>query len=380
MANYFSPPRTIVGGVELNSSGTVVSTQPNRSWYPFFIDSKNTSGPPYTIHTNWGMVKQSQSAARFTGHFRDSSGNVTFRCRNWDMGLPGDNPLFHYTNLHSWIGELRQAWINTALARSDPSAPKILLPTFAWELREFPRMLRDLGRVLEKGIRLSDIPGAHLAWQFGWAPLYSDLVTLVDLAFEIEKTQSRFAKASQRLKLGGTIVDSKDTRSYQAVAIVGHVRKVVYETHERVWFTAHWNRSSDVPQLSLSQSQRLRDALGLNRPIASIWAALPWSFLIDYFIGVSNYLEASGGLAQFRPSQICIMQHSTVRLLEDTYNLRPGFAEGTFTPTKLFAERKKRYVVSDPSPRLAWSVNPISSKIGILSSLATALALRKEGL
>jgi hypothetical protein len=60
-----------------------------------------------------------------------------------------------------------------------------------------------------------------------------------------------------------------------------------YKFHAQVEYNYHFTRF----QTEHAQLLGMMDSLGINMNPAIIWNALPWSFVIDWFIGVSRWLD-----------------------------------------------------------------------------------------
>lgn len=62
-----------------------------------------------------------------------------------------------------------------------------------------------------------------------------------------------------------------------------------------VKFSSSFELTYSVPQMS-PNAMRIRallDTLGLNLNPSTIWAVIPWSFVVDWFIGIGPALKAS---------------------------------------------------------------------------------------
>ena len=86
--------------------------------------------------------------------------------------------------------------VTQALANVNPSNPLVDVPLFLFEFKDFPGMLKNAGDILSgirnisKGINPKHANDGFLAYQFGWAPLFSDLRKLLNFAKEFEKRQN----------------------------------------------------------------------------------------------------------------------------------------------------------------------------------------------
>jgi hypothetical protein len=283
-------------------------------------------------------------------------------------------------------GSIQQSWVNKALADINPSVPVIQLPLVAWEMREFPRLLKNLFdwyRVLKynEGIPLSEVPGTYLAWQFGWKPLVNDLMTLVQLAFDIEAKNRQWRKIIQKRRRYGTILEEDGTYRLSsttgAVGVSESWSMVQYQ--RKVWYCAIWEPDTELPDLALNGAlDQVYRAYGMHQPINMLWNAVPWSFLIDYFLGVSDFLEASEGLVKFKPAVICFME-SVDETLADQGVTTSSSASGAYTPGSMNRKVRRRWVRYDPLALPSWAVNPWMDRLNILASLQTSSALRRMG-
>lgn len=340
-------------------------------------DTLTSPGPPYVKHNAWQKGEQTETPGRISGTGRLSTGQdfdayTGWGVRWWDGGGVVPFPLLN----HPWFPASLQAWTNKALSRVNPNVPIVSLPNLVYELREFPGMLRDLGRVLLGGSRLSDIPGAHLAWQFGWSPLIRDVDTLMNLASEIEKTRGYFNSGRFRMSLGGTIETHNTDLTFESNFDVYARVSRRYGVSTTVWFEAFWESVDTVPTFPTgSMLNQYSAALGLLPSKAAFWNAIPWSFLIDYFYGVSDYLEATDARVKLNPPTLCIMQQGSAKLKSvELHNLNGSNL--TLTPPRYNYSLKRRFVVLNPTARLTFATHPLRGKLPILGSLLTSNALK----
>lgn len=185
------------------------------------------------------------------------------------------------------------------------------------ELRDIPRSIEsyrkicgDLAKLdasLSKGLRavifntktvLKDIPNEYLSFHFGWRQSLSDLAGLVNsptkVAKQIEFLMARNGKATTyRSKRNfsnatpdvpgfsyetgfyddGVVLKSRIDRSYEA-------RMVVSNTYQFP--------PPDIPQL---RKYYFWDKLGVNPRPTDIYNLIPWTWLVDWFTGLGNYVE-----------------------------------------------------------------------------------------
>jgi hypothetical protein len=268
-----------------------------------------------------------------------------------------------------------------ALANMNPFKAQTDIPLFLFELREFPRMLWDLGRVLQKQVRPSDIPGGYLAYQFGWKPLVSDLKSMLDFTAQVEKRQNYWRSIIRGEKVKRVIVnDSFDSEwTYTAATtmygnVVGTVRRT---TSEESWYSARLKFLESIPDPS-DTKEVFRIVYGLRLNPSTIWNAVPWSWMIDYFTNIGDIIEARNGYNRWKFSELCLMSHQ--RIEETVGELSGGYAGNTVSHTggTRYSEVKSRNVVgSDDNLPITFSPFLSKGQSAILGSLLTSRALKK---
>lgn len=283
-------------------------------------------------------------------------------------------------------------WRTKALANVNPRKTMVDVPLFLFELRDFPRMLKNIGDILaagkqakklitsgtsraEKGrpSKVKLIADTHLAQSFGWAPLFGDLISLLGLADEFERRIALIneAKSGARIsrKIGGT--SSQSTWVYSLVSAQLELNYVT--TRElKVWYTAKLNLTSEYPTSSIEIQKRVtRDLLGLNISASKIWNAIPWTWLIDYFVNIGDFLEANKGNLSFSVSDLNVMAQETIDDIPSHKSGNVSWSGGKFTTVS-----KQRSVVTNPNASVHRKPFLTNRHIGILSALVVARTLK----
>lgn len=334
--------------------------------------SVNSPGPPYTQSNNWVLNRANRRVGRLSGTARSSSFGWYYDVVDYPI-VYGSGFTYPATN---W-----SYWATQALSGRNPNKPLIDVPLFVFELKDFPGMLRDLGRVLSNRMRPDDIPGAHLAYQFGWAPLFSDIQTLITLGSQIDSSISKWNSIKNKKRVSGKLESYRQlvggrSGSYTAPYNMGRASWSFNLYHKRdVWYTAHIGSDFQLPDWS-SPVSRARWALGLNASYSTIWNALPWSWLVDYFINISAFLDANR-VTPVIMHNMCIMCQDSMEIDKFECSSVYDFSNLEASAPKLADSRKLRQVVANPHARIAWKPNPLFGKLPILTSLITATALRK---
>lgn len=325
------------GNVE-HFNGGKTHWQSKQSW--------SSPGPPYVDPNNVTLTNRRANPARVNGE------GTRYIFDGYAIGGYTTDGVYYpdtdWTDL-----------TNNALAKSNPNKPVMDLPLFLFELKELPRAIRDLGRQVSGAAR-SDPGGTYLSYQFGWAPLFSDLRTLLNLVSETEKRlkslreDSRHKRSKGKLSPRSWQVSDKTYRwAYGGSGIYVRYLRTYEETN---WFTtAYYVDPSDLPSLNDGGYERMKWALGLNASASTVWNAIPWSWLIDYFSTIGSFLEAGRGNIPWKAHNMCIMSQGT-----ETLNITKKSHYGFVTSPSISGGEvkftiKRRKVIAHPSPKIRWS-------------------------
>jgi len=187
------------------------------------------------------------------------------------------------------------------------------------ELRDFRRgilqlqeTMRNLG-TLEKALKvpshriskiralktsLRDIPKEYVGYHFGWAQTYRDVTALMlapdKITKQINWLMSRNGKdTTYRTKrdfpsalTGISGFDYDNLSGEYALSIESKLER---ETQLRLVINANY-RFPDV-DLPNFKKHLFREKLGIYPSITDIYNLVPWTWLLDWFTGVGNYVE-----------------------------------------------------------------------------------------
>ena len=256
---------------------------------------------------------------------------------NAERNFSGDT-LTYVNRSNSWPGFLSEVRVSSslrgdffvrALASTGPLTPKVNLPLAVFELKDLPAMLKHAGDLLHKlkspsGLKpAKEAAAANLAYQFGWAPLLEDLEKLMNFTSLVRKRQIELSKAnSSRGLLRRMTFPDVPEPLYQhnanvlIASVAGNIYGSVTKTSStRAWMTVRWKvKDGQNYGRIASHEEAFRSALGLNLgmiPI-SIWKALPWSWMIDWFADISNVLQANYNMIYYRASSVNFMEQRTL--------------------------------------------------------------------
>nr|UJQ85050.1 MAG: putative maturation protein [Leviviridae sp.] len=181
------------------------------------------------------------------------------------------------------------------LSLTNPSRPVVDLPVFFKELKELPDLVRLAGKTL-----LKRGAGAYLTYEFGWKPLIGDLRKLVNFSDHFSKRErvirSIFEGGGVKRRVDfsdHTVTSQRLLFEYSLGTSINAMEYTV--SRRRIWGTTRWvPDSTRMPPRTDSEYRSLarRAVLGLDITPATLWEAMPWSWLADWFGSMGDYLGA----------------------------------------------------------------------------------------
>lgn len=162
----------------------------------------------------------------------------------------------------------------------------------------------------DKGKPLQWLSKRYLEYNFGWRPLFRDVVALYQSIRDFElrfKEMVRREKIPQQRYWGTTIPGSETalidryknlnfglTGGYTGAATNRFRVRVTQDASPGIRYHAAMRYRYRLPSDILSVGGKLNaylDLLGVNSNPAILWNAIPFSFIVDWFFNVSKYLE-----------------------------------------------------------------------------------------
>jgi len=278
-------------------------------------------------------------------------------------------------------------WRTKALANLNPNRPVVDLPVSIAELKDIPKMLKNLGDLLRLGKSgmakdvVKTMAEGHLNWQFGWAPLINDLSQLLGFTDMVNDRLDYLKKLD-----GGTDVARRLGRLpevSQTNRILwgndGH-GKLFYEFYQTShaldegWYKARVALNTPLPPTDREQRELARNAaLGLNVSPSTAWNLIPWSWLIDWFANTGDLLSLTQNAIPYRVWNLNVMVKTTCRSTVVPTYLAPGLSS---SGGKGYYIVKRRDVTANPKPWITFKPWITQGQFAILGSLATVRALR----
>jgi hypothetical protein len=228
--------------------------------------------------------------------------------------------------------------------------------------RDFSQAVANEGKRNRDG-SWKRVPDSWLELQYGWNPLMADINGAVnELSQTVRRNDPVIVVKSKKsfsttLPFGFTALNCT---VYQDIATSVDAKvKLVYKLNN--WILAEISR------------------LGLSNPLEIVWERVPYSFVIDWFLPVGNWLSALGGDFgySFQNGHLSVF----VRMTEShnrTVASSPGFDSFTLPVQGHGGYFQRTLYGTSPVPGLYFK-SPVSSGhiANALSLLATALARRR---
>jgi hypothetical protein len=192
----------------------------------------------------------------------------------------------------------------TLKMRTNPSRPVVSLPQFVAELKDLPGLLRGLGRDY-----FTKAAKTNMNYQFGIAPLVGDLFKMTTLADHASKRSNELHRLFSQGGLRRKIPLYKETLTRDWGTVTFHDWRYGIPAHYRGVYTlevsgwAKWlpdgstlppTTEEEYLQLAHNVCQGLNsrgDLFALTNLLPDLWELYPWSWLVDWFTNIGDFLS-----------------------------------------------------------------------------------------
>lgn len=192
-----------------------------------------------------------------------------------------------------------QAAVQVA-SRTNPSKPSVDLPLLAFELKDFPEMIRQTGISLLKRERPTHVRN-NLNNEFGWAPLIGDLIKLLEFPKLVDSRVNTLKSLHEGKSISRTQTVFQDAMSVVTNDIVlesefgrNVIGRCTTTTKVKKWASIKWIPTLAPPELDYDIYKDATSlVLGLRLRPRLLWDAMPWTWLFDWYTNVGDFLQAT---------------------------------------------------------------------------------------
>lgn len=170
------------------------------------------------------------------------------------------------------------------------------------------------------------IAEGHLSYSFGWAPFIGDLQAIYDSISNWKKLLLDY-KSKQgipQVRHYKSVI-CKDDIDIQNDPTVAGSRGSRYQGHLKQTYYATMRYHYTVPKIESEYAEvlALMDILGLKGGADVVWELIPFSFVVDWFVGVGNYLESRQ--TDYLDSKVTISDFCSTVKSEQDYTIEGNF-------------------------------------------------------
>jgi len=234
---------------------------------------------------------------------------------------PGDYPILEAQALRHMLPGIKAelSLINSiielkdfkSVAKTAANAAKLAVKRGFTMRQQFRRAYRSIRRIVNNNVPIEATAASlHLQLQFNILPLISDVIAIRNAIARTEEQVRKLVNRAgipqtthytRRLSAEATIEDSSGeyvlVRQPEDLNLNFLQYQRVYLSRKSVpdesVFHAEMDYSFEFSKWQVEHAQLLGllDGLGVNLNPAIIWNAIPWSFVVDWLVGVSRWLS-----------------------------------------------------------------------------------------
>lgn len=254
-------------------------------------------------------------------------------------------------DLGNTIGEGKQT-INQAygalksLAAAARSLKKGDVYGAARALGQPPSSIKSLDRTSRRRLQSKDISSQWLGLSYGWVPLLSDVYEAATEWERVTSAPRKFHFRKRRRHVDSYVTIGSGANDWRVN------RKISVEA--RVTVVEHMDTSR---------------RLGLQDPLGVAWELVPWSFVVDWFVPISTYLDTLNTFSGLN----AFVAYTTYQKYEASWIKSQDYRNFGGNYLKLAILREPSGGISVPTPRIAPPETWFSPK-----RLANAIALAHQ--
>jgi len=202
-----------------------------------------------------------------------------------------------------------------------------------WRLiaqRGLPLPQKQVGKLLHGKVTVAELvreaANAYLQKKFNIDPLISDVRAVVNALQRAERRlndlitrsgrkrvchwqcklnedqQLRFDKSSVTSLYDKPVFRKKETNSVFGLSCLTHLERTTTTRPAEFHAELEYNYNYFKYQVEHARILGLLDILGVNNPLHIVWNAIPWSFVVDWVVGVSRWLDQTQRVGWMDPA------------------------------------------------------------------------------
>lgn len=251
------------------------------------------------------------------------------------------------------VGSASQADANALVAGTNPGRSDINPFMDITDLVTLPKLIQETGHILSNPRSLLSprhAANAHLAYSFGWVPLMNDVRDLArlqaDIARRTREIKNFYDKggSTRRKKLASDQHVQRDT-----VTMLNSTAGLVKCQFDRTtkaekWGSVRWKPTSIPAWANNSDAiqhemRKLAFGFTTRNAIAAAWDLVPWSFVLDWFANVSDFIRVNDNHVPCTYFNCCIMRSQRTSTTVTAVQRSPWLSGGDGSLSTVTLER-----------------------------------------
>jgi hypothetical protein len=172
------------------------------------------------------------------------------------------------------------------------------LPSAITELSQIYDLLKSLGNGRFSGT-LKQAAKAHASYNFGWSPLYGDSLKIYNVLKSVRarlewlrKNKNKWVRVGSQTRYSDASEEGKYVSAFGYYGVGPFVAQYRKSVKGKMTCTARVRQNLPWVETWEGWVRGVISAGGMNRPFKVIWENLPFSWMVDYFIPIGDYLES----------------------------------------------------------------------------------------
>lgn len=313
----------------------------------------------------------------------DGSAKVMFGLNNTHHEFFG-YPIQTTTVLNTAPLPAKSGWMLDLVAGTNPSRPVVTPPTLIQDLIELPKMVYNLGKLLQRPGQVANPRGVsseYLGIKFGWLPLIEDINHLLNVQSHVMKRNKELSQLysgkglRRRLKFDEANLVEKRSTTLGYVGAYSIICDYEVTVKKKSWGTIHWYPAIPIPGWSPDDRKNYeltrRIVLGLTMEgiAKGLWDVIPWTWLLGWFTNVGKFALAYSNTVPAYHGAGCFMSSSDISYQPCALRYIGPWTEQSVRYSKAYSTVKKTRAVSSTVSAGAYLPYLDGSRLSILGAL-----------